>query len=157
MLQVVRRRALAVGVAGLFGLASVHCIFPLGKSCTLLACLETITVDLEYAEEGSYTLDVEVDGLRSTCTVDTKSESARCEGSARVRASRPSPRGSKRNLGTLQIENGRANAVKIRAQRDGVLLHDKSVPVTWTTSPGPNGPDCDEEGCRSGRATYPGA
>lgn len=70
---------------------------------------------------------------------------------------RPSDAGAPATIGSLVIDNSRVTTVRLQVRRDGAVLDDKSVPVTWTTSSGPNGPDCDPQSCRSGKATFPGA
>jgi hypothetical protein len=121
-----------------------------GQSCTLIGCVESLSVQLEPAASSSYDVEVEVDGVRGTFTCELGSQSRwnitnqigadwfrSCDGA-----------GLYFGWGIPQVV-----AISIVAQ-DGTWIGSASGAPTIENYY-PNGPDCDPFPCQRAKFAVP--
>ena len=143
-----RTRHLLLG-ASVLSLAMASCESPL-QSCTEMGCGQgEISVEFVFREPGTYRFQVDVDGARIECTGTLPlDETGGCnrEGIMLVASGSMLPP-EEQSLGPLVIRGERVGHVEVRAYRDEQPAGTSAFDVTYTESPGPNGPGCDPEVC----------
>lgn len=127
------------------------------NDCTMIGCVRGLSVDFTFKEKGSYVVDVTIDGTKTRCTATLP-----------LPAEPPSPcdrtdvaltlSGSmlpadQQSIGGLYVQNTSARHVTVRVTRDGVEVGSLDSDVTWVTTPGPNGPNCEPKECRAAKLT----
>ena len=129
------------------------------KECTLIGCDQSVKIDFTFREQGAYDFEVTVDGVKTPCrtTLPLPRDNAQpCDRSdvilARVGSELPA---DQQSVGGLMLLTTTAKTVAIRATRYGAVIGEKSIELTYTVTPGPNGPDCEPKECRSAQATFP--
>ncbi len=142
-------------------LASLVVLVPgcASKECTLIGCDQSVKIDFSFREQGAYVFEVTVDGVKTTCKTtlplpqDNSEPCDRRDVLLRRNGSALPP--DQQSLDGLILPTTTAKTVVVRATRDGAVIGDKTIELTYTVTPGPNGPDCDPKECRSARATFP--
>lgn len=131
---------------------------PGSKTCTLVGCEQNAKIDFSFRERGEYVFDVTVDGVKSTCraTLPLTGATQPCDRSdvmlTLVGSALPP---DQQSIGGLTLQTTTAKTVVIRATRDGALIGEKTIELSYTVTPGPNGPDCEPKECRQASATFP--
>jgi len=139
------------------------------KSCTEVGCgSQGVSVDFRFTEKGLYTFEVSLiddKGLQGPLTkcqltlplpqgIETLGPCDRTTDLfLRIVGSRLPA--DQQSIDGISVTSTQVKTVKVKATRDGVVLGDKSIDVTYTVTPGPNGPDCEPKECRSASATFP--
>jgi hypothetical protein len=150
---------LASSIALLVGLAACgqSSLVPGAKTCTTIGCENNAKIDFTFRERGSYVFDVTVDGVKATCMATLplpRGISEPCDRTDVLLAlsgSELPP--EQQSIGGLILLTTTAKTVVVRATRDGALLAERSIDLSYTVTPGPNGPDCEPDECRSASAT----
>ncbi|MCW5835641.1 MAG: hypothetical protein KIS78_24785 [Labilithrix sp.] len=130
------------------------------KTCTTIGCgLEGVEIAFTYREAGTYIFEVTVDGEKTTCRASLPLEPRFSNACDRIDvvlgligSALPAEQQSIQNL---NVKTTTAEVVHVRATRDGVLLGDKTIRLSYKVTPGPNGPDCEPKECKSATATFP--
>lgn len=128
-----------------------------GRSCTLVGCEQNAKVNFSFRDPGAYVFEVTVDGVKAICRETLPlSQSTPCDRSdvllARVGSALPA---NQQSIDGLILQTTTAKTVVVRVTRDGTLIGEKTIALSWTVTPGPNGPDCEPKECRSATATFP--
>lgn len=130
------------------------------KACTLMGCESGVRVDFTYREQGTYVIDVTVDGKKTTCTATLPI----AKGSVDDTCSDPDVllmisgsmlSADQQSIGGLMLNTTTAKNISIHATRDGAVIGDKSFAPPYVTRPGPNGPGCEPDSCTLATSTFP--
>ncbi len=131
------------------------------RDCTLVGCEQGVEIDFRapYAEAGTYTITVDVDGARTTCTVVVPVApmplGKPCDqDSVGVRYTYVDG-GAQRAIASLGLTTTNAKSIAVRVVRDGTELANATFSPSYTTTPGPNGSDCDPKSCTFARRDFP--
>lgn len=157
-MEPLRRVASSVLVASCAVIAA--CGTQSGKRCTLMACAdEGLRVDFTETQPGAYVIEAVIDGSTTRCSERLPLASAGgnvCDSPDvslfRTGGALPA---SQQSLGGLTVSRLHVQSITVRVTRDGQLVREATLAPSYTVTPGPNGPDCDPEGCRSAVATLP--
>lgn len=127
------------------------------RSCTTIGCANGLTIDFTFKEKGSYVVDVTIDGTRTRCTATLPLPAdppTACDrlGVALTLSGSMLP-ADQQSIGGLYVQSTSARHITVRVTRDGVELGSLDSDVTWVTTPGPNGPDCEPKECRAAKLT----
>lgn len=130
-----------------------------GQGCTALGCVNAATVDFSFREQGTYLFEVTVAGAQVFCKATIplpKDAFDACDHPEMVLLTLSGSQLSvdRQSIGGMTFPQMPARA-RIRAERDGVLLGDKSIEFVYQTTPGPNGPNCEPKECKQAQATFP--
>ena len=141
-------------IAALSGCASAF-----SHSCTEMGCQSGVQVEFSYAAAGNYVFEVTVDGTKTTCAASLPLVESAASGCDRdgiylglVGSRLPV---EQQSIGGLMLTTTTAKELSIRATKDGALLGESTVIVPYTTSPGPNGPDCEPKSCTFASYKFP--
>jgi hypothetical protein len=143
----------ALGVA--VGLGCVN-----GRDCTLVGCEQGVEIDFRtpYSEAGTYTITVDVDGARTTCTVVlpmTPMTGKPCDqDSVGVRYAL-SEAGAEKVIASVGLTTTNAKSITVDVAKDGTELAHATFAPTYTTSAGPNGSSCDPQSCTFAQKDFP--
>jgi hypothetical protein len=132
------------------------------RQCTLLGCAnEGIDVDFVHTEVGTYSVDVTVDGTKTTCTATLPLDSSASTYDACtaagifLRRSGSSLPADQQAIGGLKVTSTEAKSITVKITRDGQVLHDATFAPDYVVTPGPNGPDCEPKECKAASFTLP--
>ena len=132
-----------------------------GRDCTLVGCEQGVEIDFRspYAEAGTYTITVDVDGARATCTVvvpvPQQPTGKPCDQDTVGVRYALAEGGAERAIASLGLTSTTAKSVTVRVVRDGTELANATFAPAYHTSPGPNGAQCDPQTCTFAQATIP--
>lgn len=127
------------------------------KACTTVGCVDGLRVDFSFNQKGSYVVEVTLDGVKTTCKATlplSNPPPTPCdrEGVYLTLSGSALP-ADQQSIGGLLVTATTNNHVTVRVSRDGTILGAIDRTITWTTTPGPNGPGCEPAECRSSSMT----
>lgn len=116
-------------------------------ACTLIGCVNGVTIEFTLREAGSYVVTVDAGGQKTTCMAtlplsgaDTVSPCDR-EGVILTRSGSALP-AAQQSLGGLFVSDTTASSITVKITRDGATVREQTFTPQYSTSR-PNGPNCD--------------
>lgn len=123
-----------------------------GAVCTEIGCTQGFSIAFSYREQGSYVVDLGIDGATVTCRASIplpREPGAVCDRSdvllSLVGSMLPV---EQQSIGGVLLTSTTAKAVSVRVSKDGKVLASATyAPVPYVVRPGPNGPGCEPAQC----------
>lgn len=127
-------------------------------ACGNLTCDRGVIVHVTFSTPGNYVLSATFDGVTRSCPLlfpDQLAGSAerQCDPGLELRH-RSLPMASTLDVDVV-IDTTTAKTIVFRATRDGASIGEKTFEALYTTTPGPNGPQCEPKECVVATASFP--
>ncbi len=130
---------------------------PFSKSCTQMDCNNGVQVDFTLRDRGSYVFELTLDGVKTTCRATLplpKTSPNPCDrDNIHLGLSGSQLAEDQHALTGLKIQFNTPGQLQLRVTRDGTAIATLDRTITYTTTPGPNGPGCEPDECKSAKLT----
>lgn len=127
-------------------------------ACTEMGCADGLQIDFSYKQAGSYVVEVTLDGVLTTCKATlplAASPPTPCDrAGVYLTLSGSMLPADQQSIGGVIVTATTAKHATVKITRDGAALASLDRDVTWTVTPGPNGPDCEPKECRSAKLSF---